>query len=98
MSAYGRGNALEKWGRKKRAIALFAIKLKVSLLMLFFKKASIERKQIDQESIEELKDWSNGRNLTFKVQKTSHPTYIYTQHSAVETGNYETRFQLHFSK
>ena len=60
MTTFGKGNALEKIGSKKRAIALNVIKLQVSILMLIFKKVSIERKRIDHSSIDELNDWAKA--------------------------------------
>ena len=76
MSRAGRKN-IARFGMR---LELRIIKIRVCLIMLFFKRAIIERADVDYELHEKLKTWALKRKINFSVKEERRKIYIKSQH------------------
>jgi len=79
-------------------LELGLIKIRVTIEMTFFRKASIEKEQIDYELINELKKWSEIKNIDFSIRETEKNIYIRGHHSTQQATTTRHCIILFFSK
>lgn len=96
MSKSGNKKSFKKVKFGKR-FELFIIKLRVSFVLKFFKKANIEREAVDPEIFEEMQKWSIEKGYSFDIIEKEYPIYIYG-HANYKMEGTKHRTLLHFSR